>query len=433
MNPLTHLWESTICVGVIALLAIALRHQPARTRHALWLLASIKFLVPFSFITAGGRSLGLWAAAIMPSQVSGAVRWLDESLVRWSLDAIATSPAGFLPGPGRIDQWALAIAWTLGAAAVATWRCTQWRSVARLARAATPLEHGREADALGRVSRRSRRSRRIQLLLVDSSFEPGVLGVLRPRLLWPAGLSERLSDAELDAILAHELCHVDRRDNASALVHVVVETLFWCHPVVWWLGTRLVSERERACDEEVLDMGFDQHTYAESILEVCGFSLRAPAAFIAGVSGLPVTQRIERILSRRVTGPTRSTRWLLAVVVMLTMGGPLVTGLVSAQRETQVYETTDEGVKAPRLIRDVKPKYTADAMRARIEGVVRLEAVVLPSGLVGEVTVLESLDAALGLDEEAVKALKQWEFDPGTKDGTPVAVRVKVEMSFRLK
>jgi TonB family protein len=428
MNPLTHLWESTICVGVLALLAIALRHQPARTRLALWQLASIKFLVPFSFIAAAGRSFGLWTAPIMPSQVSGAVRWLDVSLVRWNLDVTSTSPAGFLPGPGRIDLWALAVVWALGAAAVATWRWTQWRTVARLARTAQPLEQGREAGALARISPQSRR---LQVLLLDSSFEPGVLGVFRPRLLWPTGLSDRLSDAELDAILAHEVCHVTRRDNASALVHVVVETLFWFHPVVWWLGARLLSERERACDEEVLHMGIDRHTYAKSILQVCGFCLRAPAAFIAGVSGLPVTQRVERILSQRV--PTGSARWLLAVLVLVTMGGPLMAGAVSAHREPQVYETRDEGVKAPKLIRDVKPKYTAEAMRARIEGVVTLDAVVLPSGFVEDVNVVESLDTVYGLDEEAVKALKQWEFNPGTKDGKPVAVRVKVEMSFRLK
>ncbi len=108
-------------------------------------------------------------------------------------------------------------------------------------------------------------------------------------------------------------------------------------------------------------------------------------------------------------------------------------GLVGAQRETQIYKPKDEGVNAPRLIREVKPRYTADAMRARIEGVIILEAVVLQSGLVGEVDVLESLDAVFGLDEEAVKALEQWEFDPGTKDGKPVAVRVKVEMMFHLK
>jgi protein TonB len=91
------------------------------------------------------------------------------------------------------------------------------------------------------------------------------------------------------------------------------------------------------------------------------------------------------------------------------------------------------GVKPPRLVSDVKPQYTPEAMDARIQGTVRLEAVVLDSGQVGDVEVTQSLDTVYGLDAEAVKAMRQWQFEPGTKDGKPVAVRVEVEMSFTLK
>jgi TonB family protein len=103
-----------------------------------------------------------------------------------------------------------------------------------------------------------------------------------------------------------------------------------------------------------------------------------------------------------------------------------------AQAEPQVYRP-GEGITHPRLVREVKPKYTPEAMRARIEGWVKLEAVVLATGEVGDVEVIESLDKVYGLDDEAVKCVRQWRFDPGTKDGKPVAVRVEVEMSFTLK
>ena len=91
------------------------------------------------------------------------------------------------------------------------------------------------------------------------------------------------------------------------------------------------------------------------------------------------------------------------------------------------------GITLPRLVKEVKPKYTPEAMRARIEGWVKLEAVVLETGEVGDVDVIESLDKVYGLDDEAVKCMSQWRFEPGTKDGKPVAVRVEVEMSFTLK
>jgi protein TonB len=84
-------------------------------------------------------------------------------------------------------------------------------------------------------------------------------------------------------------------------------------------------------------------------------------------------------------------------------------------------------------VREVKPKYTPEAMEAKIQGVVKLEAVVLETGAVGDVDVIESLDKVYGLDDEAIKCVSQWRFDPGTKDGKPVAVRVEIEMSFTLK
>ena len=91
------------------------------------------------------------------------------------------------------------------------------------------------------------------------------------------------------------------------------------------------------------------------------------------------------------------------------------------------------GVIAPRLVKDEKPKYTADAMRAQIAGSVWLEVVVLTDGKVGDVRVTQSLDRQFGLDDQAIAAVKQWEFKPGTKDGIAVPVVVKIEMTFTVK
>jgi periplasmic protein TonB len=90
------------------------------------------------------------------------------------------------------------------------------------------------------------------------------------------------------------------------------------------------------------------------------------------------------------------------------------------------------GVTTPRLIKEVKPSYTAEAMRNKVQGVVFLEAVVTTDGTVGEVRVKRSLDKTSGLDEEAVNCVKKWIFAPGTKDGVTVPVLVDVEMSFTL-
>lgn len=91
------------------------------------------------------------------------------------------------------------------------------------------------------------------------------------------------------------------------------------------------------------------------------------------------------------------------------------------------------GVESPRVLRSVDPRYTAEAMRAHVTGVVWLEAVVLPDGTVGDIQITKSLDSVFGLDEEAVKAAKQWRFVPGTRFGEPVAVLVSIELSFNLR
>lgn len=91
------------------------------------------------------------------------------------------------------------------------------------------------------------------------------------------------------------------------------------------------------------------------------------------------------------------------------------------------------GIVNPRLIREVKPQYTAEALRAKVTGTVYLEMVVLPDGTVGDVQITKSLDPVFGLDEEAIKAARQWLFEPGTRFGEPVAILVNLALDFNLR
>jgi len=91
------------------------------------------------------------------------------------------------------------------------------------------------------------------------------------------------------------------------------------------------------------------------------------------------------------------------------------------------------GIELPRLLREVKPQYTADAMRAKIQGTAVLDCVVTPEGTVGECQIARSLDSSFGLDQEAVKAAKQWRFVPGKRMGQPVPVLVTIELTFTLR
>ena len=106
------------------------------------------------------------------------------------------------------------------------------------------------------------------------TFEPAVVGIWRPVLLLPDGLADRMTSAQLNAVVAHERCHIRSHDNFAAAVHMLVEALFWFHPLVWWIEGRMIDECERACDEAVLRAGNDPADYAEGILTVCRFTQR---------------------------------------------------------------------------------------------------------------------------------------------------------------
>jgi protein TonB len=114
----------------------------------------------------------------------------------------------------------------------------------------------------------------------------------------------------------------------------------------------------------------------------------------------------------------------LAFVVALSVS---VVGL----QEGPVYQVDDPGVTPPRVVKEVRPRYSPDAMRARVQGVVELKTVVSEKGAPTNIRVTKPLDE--GLDREAVQALEKWVFEPGRRNGDPVRVEVTVSLSFRLE
>ena len=110
---------------------------------------------------------------------------------------------------------------------------------------------------------------------------------------------------------------------------MIVEAIFWFHPLVWWIGARLVAERERACDEEVLSQGNQPDIYADAILNVCKLYTESPMACVSGVSGASIRKRIEAIMSnRKLQGMNSAKKLLLATAGIATLAGPIAIGLL---------------------------------------------------------------------------------------------------------
>ena len=313
-----HLWQSTLFAGVAALLTLTLKRSHAAARYSLWMAASVKFLVPFALLVSAGSLFSIQRAAAPVSQtrmaaVTNNVRIALEPAVQPQLQRSVE----------QLDRFGIVLlaVWLCGSAAVALAWFREWRSVRRIIRAASPLRLKIPVTALSTAAR----------------IEPGVVGILRPVLLLPEGITERLTKEQLDAVLVHEMCHVRRRDNLAALIHMVVETLFWFHPLIWWIERRLIDERERACDEDVLRVGGDPQTYAEGILSVCKFYREAPLVCISGVTGSNLKNRIEAIMSNRIVQKLGAGRtMLLAGITVAVLAVPIALGVArTSQAPTQ--------------------------------------------------------------------------------------------------
>jgi bla regulator protein BlaR1 len=313
-----HLWQSTLFAVGVALLAHIMRRNSAKLRYALWLTASLKFLIPFALLTMLGAHISWRSVGTTPPSLVVLIDTIAEPLAAPgpTMREGVSSPA--LVSKGTVLN-VLVVIWACGALAVFAFWLKRWRQIRRALHASI------SADIHFPIPVRSS-----PMLL-----EPGVFGLLRPVLLVPEGIEGRLSADQLRAVLAHELCHVRRRDNLTATFHMVVEALLWFHPIVWWLGARLIAEREGACDEEVLLSGTNPETYAEGILRVCQHYLESPLICAAGVSGANLKTRIEVIMKNEMTVHlTSAKKILLTSVTAATLVLPVVVGLLTSPRVT---------------------------------------------------------------------------------------------------
>jgi uncharacterized protein (TIGR03435 family) len=303
-----HLWQSTLFAAAAWLLTLALRKNHADVRYRVWLVASVKFLIPFSLLVgAGGQFAWRTSTAVGPSTVSRAMEQISQPFAS-PVEAIPIAPA---LSPNPVPVMLLSI-WFCGfAISTAVWY-RWWRRFHAAIRVATPLNLDLPVPVMSSPDR----------------LEPGVFGICKPILLLPEGIGDRLTVEQLRSILAHELCHVRRRDNLAAAIHMLVESIVWFHPLVWWIGKQLVEERERACDEEVVRIGNEPQVYAEGILNVCKFYLQSPMACASGVTGSDLKKRIEAIVSNRVSSSLTTARKLLLVGAAISaIGAPVLVGL----------------------------------------------------------------------------------------------------------
>jgi beta-lactamase regulating signal transducer with metallopeptidase domain len=351
-----HLEQSTVFALAAGLLTLAFRRNRAQVRYWLWLSASLKFIAPFAVLMTLGRYVDMRAPSVRRFAAAlPAASYTFEAISPAEPPSGPPAPTPINPIPGLI-----AGIWLTGLATIALIRYRNWlriRTTLRSSRGVTPDHVGQAfqpaAGFLPGVPGCDDRSgvwrdpgfstlppdfrpASVEVRFSPGLLEPGVIGIRRPVLLLPEGIADRLKPSELQAVLAHELCHIRRRDNLFAAIHMLVEAVFWFHPLVWWIGARLIEERERACDEEVLSLGNQPEIYADAILNVCKLYTESPLACVSGVSGSGIRhsgirQRIEAIMSdKKAHSLNRAKKLLLAAAAAVALALPILIGIGNA-------------------------------------------------------------------------------------------------------
>jgi bla regulator protein BlaR1 len=395
-----HLWQSTVFALAVGVLCLLLRKDGAHIRYWLWWIASVKFLVPFSLLSAiGARFADSGVSFVAP---------VELTIVATPFSA---EQSDFTPGSIMLAIWAGGALFCLGRwiAGASTLR--------RLVAEAKP-------DSWQQVDDR----RQVRIYRTRERIEPGIVGIFRPVLLLPEDIEARLQPAQLDAVIAHEIGHVRRADNLTASLQMLVEALFWFFPVVWWIGARLIDERERACDELVVSRGHDAEAYAEGILDVCEYFVASPIKCAAGISGSDLKRRITQIMRyQEMKSLKMIKKILLSIAAIVALAAPMFAGL-AVQQTAVAQDTADTDAAANSVnvsldevgpdympIVKIAPVYPPRAAARGLEGYAVVQYDVDTTGSTQNVTVIES--SLMLFERPAVEAVQKFKYQPWVVDG----------------
>lgn len=312
-----HLWQATLFSLLALAAAFALRRAPARARYFAWLVALSKFALPsvLLFFLAAQAGVDLSSVSLRDARPgAGALNvspllspvTAPEPFVRSEEPAAQESKTSVVNATETTATTARSFSltgvafcvWLAGCALLALSWVRKACALSASIREGREVITGREADALRRVKSNFGVSREVKLVLTTAVSEPGVWGVLRPVVVLPEGVAERLEDAELETVFMHELAHVKRWDNLAGNFQRALCCLFWFHPVVWFINRQLLAEREQACDDMVVRRGGSSEVYANGIAKVCRYCLGREAAGFSKVTGSDLKRRVERIITR---------------------------------------------------------------------------------------------------------------------------------------
>jgi beta-lactamase regulating signal transducer with metallopeptidase domain len=178
-------------------------------------------------------------------------------------------------------------------------------------------------DMIQNLSQKAGLKRAVDLVESAMVRTPVVVGHLKPMILFPIGVINRLDAAEVEAILAHELAHVLRHDYLFNILQSIVEALFYYHPAVWWMSSQIRNERESACDDIAINLINSKMNYAKALVtiqEMAYYPMNVAMGF-AGQRKNQFVMRMHRILNIQQNKTNIMEKLIATLLIVFTLFG----------------------------------------------------------------------------------------------------------------
>lgn len=439
-----HLWQTTLVLVALLLIARTMRNAPARLLNALWWIGFAKIFMPLALLGHAGRMLARTLAdpagysisyhTVVVALTGGASYIMEPGLL------VVGARTGE-SGPANALFVGLTLAWGAGA----VYMLARWIQKARRNHLRGVSQIGLRGDDIGQRIENAACSVGIEpgaVLISEGEGVPAVSGLLRPRIIVPGQTAVELSEEELRAVLLHENAHRRRYEPLRLSLQRLALTVFFFYPPLWLLLRELNSSAEMACDEAVLEAGTGMETYAAAIARMLGFwTAEGLAVSMLGFGSLtPIRARLSRLekKGRYITMTRHRLAILAAVLVVVILSfiplAPLADSPPAPPAVPAAPEAPEEVETPPELLPEsiAYPEYPQEARKAGIEGEVLLEVAVGKDGAVKDVKVRQGIPGHPELAENAVKAVKNWTFKPGLRNGVPFETEVLIPLAFSL-
>ena len=439
-------WEVALITAVAWLTTRLLKRLGPQAEHAVWVAALM-----MSVVTPALPLLPGLIELAMPSRVTGT----PAIIMFVATEGGATVRAGAFAVP---IFWIL---WLLGCYAATIFYFAgrlafRMHAASEMLRKAVPAALTTEQNQVWQNCERAFSLREAQIMTSAKLSGPVALAVRRPVLLLPSDFASGCMPQDFLAAVAHECAHLKRRDYQKNLFYEFESLLLAFHPLIAVIKSRIAQTREMICDEMAAEGHLEGGNYARSLLRLAAMVAVGPrdsGNYAVGIFDADILgKRIERIrmTKQHVGAATRYGLMISAVAILVStlIGGAALAVPIMPEQPTlavqqahpekssqpsahgHVYKVGDD-VSAPVPLNSVVAKYSAEAKRAKYQGVCLVSLIVDAQGNPRNLRVIRPL--GMGLDEKALEAVRKYRFKPAMMDGkSPVPVRITIEVNFRL-